>query len=312
MARSTITRRSSRSSSNESGPTGPCRRPTSSRARRSTGTGGRPTRCARCSRRSRRPGSSRSRRREGNRRVYDLTERLFPAELLARQVPADEQLRHKLLSRLSRQRAARRDGRIHAVGGPRQGARAAARAPGAGRGRRDHAGRGRGPPGSRGSWSPTSCPCWTRPRRRSPLESGIDGPARPGGCEPGAAFLAPLDPLVWDRDLLERLFGFEYRWEVYVPAPKRRWGYYVLPLLYGDRFVGRIEPRVDRASGTLRVARPVVGGGLRSARRRPTRGSPRPSPRPCARMPTSRGVAKVALPREARHRMFVREVRERL
>jgi uncharacterized protein YcaQ len=76
---------------------------------------------------------------------------------------------------------------------------------------------------------------------------------RPGGREPGAAFLAPLDPLAWDRDLLLWLWGFDYRWEVYVPAAKRRWGYYVLPLLYGDRFVGRIEPRIDRATGTLRI-----------------------------------------------------------
>ena len=57
----------------------------------------------------------------------------------------------------------------------------------------------------------------------------------------------------WDRDLLLRLWGFDYRWEVYVPAAKRRWGYYVLPLLYGDRFVGRIEPRIDRKTGTLRI-----------------------------------------------------------
>ena len=76
---------------------------------------------------------------------------------------------------------------------------------------------------------------------------------RPGGEDAGVAFLAPLDPLAWDRDLLLRLWAFDYRWEVYVPAAKRRWGYYVLPLLYGDRFVGRIEPRIDRKTGTLRV-----------------------------------------------------------
>ena len=66
-------------------------------------------------------------------------------------------------------------------------------------------------------------------------------------------FLAPLDPLCWDRDLLRRLFGFDYVWEVYVPEPKRRWGYYVLPVLFGDRLVGRIEPRLDRATRTLRI-----------------------------------------------------------
>jgi hypothetical protein len=70
---------------------------------------------------------------------------------------------------------------------------------------------------------------------------------------PGVAFLAPLDPLAWDRDLLRQLFGFDYVWEVYVPAARRRWGYYVLPLLFGERLIGRIEPRIDRASGTVRV-----------------------------------------------------------
>ena len=72
-------------------------------------------------------------------------------------------------------------------------------------------------------------------------------------AEPGVAFLAPLDPLVWDRDLLRSLWDFDYVWEVYVPAAKRRWGYYVLPLLWGDRFVGRIEPRIERKTGTLRI-----------------------------------------------------------
>ena len=75
----------------------------------------------------------------------------------------------------------------------------------------------------------------------------------PGGADPGVAFIAPLDPLCWDRDLLRRLFDFDYVWEVYVPEAKRRWGYYVLPILYGDRFVGRIEPRLDRRAGALRV-----------------------------------------------------------
>ena len=67
------------------------------------------------------------------------------------------------------------------------------------------------------------------------------------------AFLAPLDPFVWDRDFLRALYDFDYVWEVYVPAARRRWGYYVLPMLFGDRLVGRIEPRFDRRAGTLRV-----------------------------------------------------------
>jgi uncharacterized protein YcaQ len=75
----------------------------------------------------------------------------------------------------------------------------------------------------------------------------------PGGSAPGVAFLAPLDPLAWDREFLRTCYGFDYIWEVYVPAAKRRWGYYVLPLLFGDRLVGRIEPRIDRNERTVTI-----------------------------------------------------------
>jgi uncharacterized protein YcaQ len=68
-----------------------------------------------------------------------------------------------------------------------------------------------------------------------------------------ATLLAPLDPLAWDRTLLRSLWGFDYRWEVYTPPAKRRYGYYVVPIVWGDRLVGRIEPRIDRASGTGRI-----------------------------------------------------------
>ncbi|SLN24163.1 hypothetical protein PEL8287_01099 [Roseovarius litorisediminis] len=65
--------------------------------------------------------------------------------------------------------------------------------------------------------------------------------------------LNPFDPAIRDRMRTERLFGFEYRNEMFVPAVKRRWGYYVYPLLEGDRFVGRIELKADRSEGWLRV-----------------------------------------------------------
>jgi uncharacterized protein YcaQ len=70
---------------------------------------------------------------------------------------------------------------------------------------------------------------------------------------PAISFIAPLDPLAWDRKLLRDLFGFEYLWEVYTPAAKRRHGYYVLPIVFGDRFVGRIEPRYERKARRLQV-----------------------------------------------------------
>jgi uncharacterized protein YcaQ len=65
------------------------------------------------------------------------------------------------------------------------------------------------------------------------------------------AILAPLDNLLWDRQLIKELFGFEYKWEVYKPVTERNYGYYVLPVLYGDRFVARFEPGRDKKNNAL-------------------------------------------------------------
>lgn len=72
-------------------------------------------------------------------------------------------------------------------------------------------------------------------------------------AERRAIILPPLDPLVWDRKRLAALWGFDYTWEVYVPAGKRRFGPYTLPVLWGDCFVGRLDPSLDRKRGVLRV-----------------------------------------------------------
>ena len=211
-------------------------------------------------------------RRDGNRRVYDLVERLFPAELLAHAVPTRDSFRHKLLSRYRAHGLLGTSGSAElwlgttpqrAIG--TEGGLALKTA-----GRRElHAGLV-----ADGSLMPVAIDGIRGPRyvpaEALPLldqaEREIAAGIPPGGASPGVAFLAALDPLVWDRDFLRSLFGFDYLWEVYVPAAKRRWGYYVLPIWFGDRLVGRIEPRIERTLGHAPDRGPVVGGRLRPAR----------------------------------------------
>ena len=186
-------------------------------------------------------------RREGNLRVYDLAERLFPSDLLADHRPVREQQLHRFLARY------RGNGLLGAsgnqelwVGGTGYAAdRASMRAElmDAGRLVRVEV------EGLKGERFIVAEDVGYLDQAEGEIRDGT----APGGGEPAVTFLAPLDPLCWDRDLLRRLFDFDYVWEVYVPAPKRRWGYYVLPLLYGDRVVGRIEPRIDRRASALHV-----------------------------------------------------------
>lgn len=71
--------------------------------------------------------------------------------------------------------------------------------------------------------------------------------------KPRMSFMAPLDPLLWDKALILALWDFKYSWEIYTPAARREYGYYTLPIVYGDRFVGRIEAVPDRKEGILQV-----------------------------------------------------------
>ena len=94
----------------------------------------------------------------------------------------------------------------------------------------------------------------------------VDAEAELDGDPAPPVLLCPFDNLLWDRPLLERLFGFRHVIEVYKPEPQREFGYYVLPLLAGDRIVGRADLKADRAEGVLHVRRfhpePSVRGNV--------------------------------------------------
>jgi uncharacterized protein YcaQ len=183
-------------------------------------------------------------RRDGNRRYYDVVERLLPAELLAEKPPLVEQLRHRLLSRY----------RAHGLLG-------------AGGGNDIFGGLGAAKPDPRFPGSPGR-----HALRDELIEAGEIVPVQVEGVgkrfvladevaeleappepPPSVAFLPPFDALVWDRPLLQKLFDFEYVWELFQPPSKRRWGWYVLPIIFRDRFVGRIEPRIDRAERRIEI-----------------------------------------------------------
>ena len=168
-------------------------------------------------------------RRDDRLRYYDLIERLLPADLLEQAVPEREQLRHKQLSRH------RAHGLLGAGGAGGTFARIAA-------------------PETRrelhremvelGELVPVEIE-GTRGKRFVVAEEGalLEAPPEP---PPSVAFVAPFDSLLWDTALLRSLFDFDYVWEGFFKPEKRRWGYYVLPILFGDSLVGRFEPRIHR------------------------------------------------------------------
>ena len=179
-------------------------------------------------------------RREGNRRYYDLIERLVPQQLLALRESEEDAMTHRLLSRYRAVGLTTPIGTqaevMYGTGSTAERARRTERLVADRR------------------LVPVEVEGLKRTRYALAEELSIlDETADPAGAPPGLSFLAPLDPLVWDRRMLRELWAFDYLWEVYVPEPKRRWGYYVLPMLYGDRFIGRIEPRLDRKAKTLNI-----------------------------------------------------------
>lgn len=169
--------------------------------------------------------------RRAGKHVYDLVERVVPEELLAAPAPPEEESLRFLIEL-----------RHRAVGLLRPNA----------------------------SWEVWSLPLPAAERHRVtadlvaegalvPVEvDGVRFHAHPDALaalasEPArddeVRFLAPLDQLLWDRTAVRHLFGFDYVWEVYKPERERRWGYYVLPVVRGDRFVGRLDARLAGGSG---------------------------------------------------------------
>lgn len=183
--------------------------------------------------------------REGNRRYYDLLESLLPADVIAHELPLPEQLRHKLLSRYRAHGLLGVGGAGDIFGGIGS-AKPDPRRP-------EHPGRNalREELVELGELVPVDVEGVSGKRFVVRYEVELlENPPEPTSS---VAFLSPFDPLVWDRKLLKSLFDFDYVWELFLPPDKRRWGWYVLPIVFRDHFVGRIEPRIDREEARVQV-----------------------------------------------------------
>lgn len=102
-------------------------------------------------------------------------------------------------------------------------------------------------------------PLYLRSEALACLERALSGEREKARCE----VIAPLDPMMWDRKLIRSVFGFDYTWEIYTPASKRKYGYYVLPLVYGDRFAGRVEAIADKKQDALIVKHVWLEDGVK-------------------------------------------------
>jgi uncharacterized protein YcaQ len=163
-------------------------------------------------------------------RVYDLPERMIPAEALARPALPEHEARKELLVLA---------GKYHGIGTVKDLADyhrltpTACRRPLA-----ELVEEGRLLPVTVREWD---APAYLHPEARLPRRIRA------------RALLSPFDPVVWNRDRALRMFGFHYRIEIYTPAAKRQFGYYVLPFLLDDALVGRVDLKADRANGALLV-----------------------------------------------------------
>jgi uncharacterized protein YcaQ len=171
--------------------------------------------------------------RDGFQRMYDLPERVIPGEVLGAPVPGEEEVMRRLVLRAVAARGALTEAGVV-----------------------EH-------------WRLKGGVAAVRPYtdalvaggalRREDVDDGgppvlLDADADVEAARPaGAVLLSPFDNLLWDRPFAERVLGVRHLIEVYKPAPERRYGYYVLPLVVGDRVAGRADVKADRKAGVLRL-----------------------------------------------------------
>lgn len=204
------------------------------------------------------------RERRGFQRIFDLPERVHPGPVLgAPEPPLEEALKELLLVSLRghgwaetptlaqtfRLRRLKNEVRRALAELAAEGRILPCRLEGAARGERPRTG-------------------WIRP-------GDLDTAARLEATRPSrerGVLLSPFDPILWDRPRVQRLFGFDYTIEIFVPPGKRRWGYYSMPVLVGEEFVARVDLKADRRAGRLRVVsrhlEPDRPGGVTKAAKR--------------------------------------------
>jgi uncharacterized protein YcaQ len=196
-------------------------------------------------------------RRESFQKVYDLSERVFPEQHRAPRPAEEEHVEWACSTAIERLVVAtpKEVADFWAAIEPAQAREWCARAAGEGRvvpvvvEAHESAKGGKSRPAY-------AVPDWERRLTRLP-----EAPRR-------TRLLSPFDPVLRDRARLRRLFDFDYRFEAFVPEPARRFGYYVLPVLEGDRLVGRIDPKLHRDEGVLRIRRVFWEPGVRVTRAR--------------------------------------------
>jgi uncharacterized protein YcaQ len=176
-------------------------------------------------------------------RLYDLPERVLPPHVLAAPSPSQEEAARALVLRSASALgvATEPDLRDYYRLAPARSRRAV------------------GELVEAGELEPVQVRGWRHPAYRVP---GARVPRRING----RALLAPFDPLIWERARTERLFGFRYRIEIYVPEPKREYGYYVFPFLLDGALVARVDLKADRKAGVLRVPGAFAEPGVDVAR----------------------------------------------